>query len=84
MKIAIIAAALIAVVTGASYALDDGVYEKVKSGEYKLFCDTGKGMKLVDPEKITGRMDGTWLFVENGYANACRVDKGEALQSIAN
>ena len=52
--------------------LDGDLVHRVQTGEVVLKCDTGEGMQVIDPKKVTGLRDGYWQFV-NGYASACEV-----------
>lgn len=52
--------------------LDGDLVHQVQAGEVVLKCDTGEGMQVIDPKKVTGLRDGYWQFV-NGYASACEV-----------
>lgn len=70
------AVALVAVFAVASIVLSipDEEVTKVINGDLILMCEIkGKGITQIDPEKIAGREDGYWLFV-NGKAKSCYVD----------
>lgn len=48
-----------------------GELRAVKSGEAKLVCDMKGGVRVIDPSKVVGLMDDTWIFA-NGHAKNCR------------
>lgn len=74
IAVAVTLTALVLVNSVVAY-YDDRLYKRVVSGQYKLSCDTGKGLEPIAPEKIVGKVEDTWLFTENGYAKACKVKK---------
>lgn len=74
--VSVYAVALVATFTVAFVVFNkpDETVTKVISGELTLMCELEeKGVTQIDPEKITGREDGYWLFV-NGKAKSCYVD----------
>lgn len=57
-----------------SYQTKDKQAELVINGDLTLMCEIkGKGVTQIEPDKITGREDGYWVFV-NGKAKSCYVD----------
>ena len=74
--LAVIAAAVLGsiAVHYTSNWLDGGIVQDVQSGSVVLSCDTGEGMKRVEPSKVAGLVDGMWIFV-NGAAKQCEVSK---------
>ena len=59
--------AVLALAVSVNEVINDSVDARVMTGEYELWCDFGKGMVKVDREKITGTLNGKWIFT-NGYA----------------
>lgn len=51
---------------------DGSTFRDVKSGKVKLYCDTGRGHLIIDPNKITAYIDGVFYF-NNGYATKCEL-----------
>ena len=43
------------------------------SGKATLTCLIGKEEKLINPDMITGNIEGVWQF-KNGYASQCRFE----------
>lgn len=52
--------------------IEGSTHRDVKSGKAKLYCDTGKGQLIIDPNKITAYIDGVFYF-NNGYATKCEL-----------
>ena len=52
--------------------IEGSTHRDVKSGKAKLYCDTGKGHLIIDPNKITAYIDGVFYF-NNGYATKCEL-----------
>lgn len=77
MKLALFAIATILVASFSLYAQNEQVQttqlERVQSGEGILRCEMRDGTRDIDPEKVIGRHDSTWLFVDKGYAKSCIV-----------
>ena len=67
----VIAAGFVAVNYGFSADL-----RAVQSGELTLVCFMKDGERTIEPNKVTGLMDGVWLFENNGHARNCKVIKG--------
>lgn len=65
---------LIALVTRTAIIdyIDGSTFRDVKSGKVKLYCDTGRGHLIIDPNKITAYIDGVFYF-NNGYATKCEL-----------
>ena len=51
---------------------DGKTLREAKSGKVKLYCDTGRGHLIIDPNKITAYIDGVFYF-NNGYATKCEL-----------
>lgn len=51
-----------------------GDLRKVQSGELELRCVINDEARTIKPSKVTGLMDGVWLF-DNGHARNCEVVK---------
>ncbi len=49
---------------------------KVQSGDVELVCVMKDGERVIDGGKVTGRIDGKWIFEGGGYAGNCRIIKG--------
>ena len=47
---------------------------KVQSGEVELVCVMKDGERTIAPSRVTGFVDGVWLF-DNGHAINCEVVK---------
>ena len=77
MKLALFAIATILAASFSLYAKNEAIQttqlERVQSGEDILRCDFKDGTRDVEPSKIVGRHDSTWLFVDKGYAKSCIV-----------
>ena len=58
-----------------NYAVS-GPLRAVQSGELTLVCVMKDGGRVIDGSKVTGHIDGKWLFEGGGYAGNCRVVKG--------
>lgn len=72
-----LAAILIAIIFGLLHYLDKPERERlaqVQSGEVELVCLMKDGERVIEPEMVTGFLDGTWLF-KNGSAKRCRIIK---------
>lgn len=52
--------------------IEGSTYRDVKSGKVKLYCDTGRGHLIIDPNKITAYIDGVFYF-NNRYATKCEL-----------
>lgn len=52
--------------------IDGSTYRDVKSGKAKLYCDTGRGRLIIDPNKLTAYIDEVFYF-KNGYATKCEL-----------
>lgn len=53
-----------------------GELREVQSGEVELVCVMKDGERVTDGSKVTGRIDGKWIFEGGGYAGNCRIIKG--------
>lgn len=54
-----------------------GDLRAVQSGELTLVCVMKDDERVIDGSKVTGRIDGKWIFEGGGYAGNCKVIKGE-------
>lgn len=52
-----------------------GELRAVQSGEVELVCVMKDGERVIDGSKVTGRIDGKWIFEGGGYAGNCEVVK---------
>ena len=52
-----------------------GELRAVQSGEVELVCVMRGDARTINPNQVTGLMDGVWLF-SNGHARNCEVIKG--------
>lgn len=52
--------------------MDGSTLREVKSGKVKLYCDTGRGQLIIDPNKLTAYIDEVFYF-NNGYATKCEL-----------
>lgn len=52
-----------------------GDLRAVQSGEVELVCVMRDEARTINPNQVTGLMDGVWLF-DNGHARNCEVVKG--------
>ena len=52
--------------------IEGSTYRDIKTGKAKLYCDTGRGRLIIDPNKITAYIDGVFYF-NNGYATKCEL-----------
>lgn len=74
--VAVFVVALVAVYVVAFivFSIHDEEVTKVINGDLVLMCEIkGKGVTQIEPEKVTGREDGYWVFV-NGKAKSCYID----------
>lgn len=69
--------AMAVAITAISYALDADL-RAVQRGELTLVCEMKDGERVIDPEMVTGLLDGVWVF-KNGYARNCKVIKGRSV-----
>lgn len=54
----------------------NGDLRAVQAGEVELVCVMKDGERVIDGDKVTGRIDGKWIF-ENGHASNCAmVERG--------
>ena len=53
-----------------------GELRAVQSGEVTLVCVMKDGDRVIDGDKVTGRIDGKWTFDDGGYAGNCEVVRG--------
>lgn len=67
--------AVAVVISTISYALDADL-RAVQSGEAALVCIMKDGDRVIAPSRVTGFVDGVWLF-DNGHARNCEVVKRE-------
>ena len=51
-----------------------GELRSVQSGDVELVCVMKDGERVIDGSKVTGLMDGVWVF-QNGHARNCEVIK---------
>lgn len=63
----------VAVAAAISYALDADL-RGVQSGELTLVCVMKDGDRVIAASRVTGFVDGVWLF-DNGHARNCEVVK---------
>lgn len=63
-----------AAIAAISYAFDADL-RAVQRGEVKLVCVMKEGERVIEPARVTGFIDDTWIF-DNGYAKNCKVIKG--------
>lgn len=74
MKLALFTIATILAASFSLYAQTEAIQttqlERVQSGEDILRCEMRDGTRDIDPEKVIGRHDSTWLF-DNGSAKSC-------------
>lgn len=57
------------------YKMNAVVFDKVKSGEYRLSCNLSEDRyTIVDKDKIVDRHDDVWIFT-NGYSKTCTILK---------
>lgn len=56
-----------------NYALDADV-RAAQAGEAALVCVMKDGARVIEPSRIVGRIEGTWLF-DNGQARNCEIKK---------
>ncbi len=56
-----------------------GELRSVQSGEVELVCVMKDGERVIDGGKVTGRIDGKWIFEGSGFAGNCRIIKGGEL-----
>mgnify|MGYP001268909935 CR=1 FL=1 len=61
------------IVCGLAYikVSDMAIYNSVKSGELTLECAMHDGIRIINPELVTGYSDGVWEF-ENGLSKSCK------------
>jgi len=52
-----------------------GDLRAVQAGEVTLVCVMKDGERVIDGSKVTGRIDGKWIFEGGGYAGNCRIIK---------
>lgn len=62
------------VVVGFAYTKvsDHMLVKSVKQGDKILTCHIGSEDKQIEPEKVTGFIEGVWLF-SNGSASQCKI-----------
>lgn len=53
-----------------------GELRAVQSGEVELVCVMKDGERVIDGGKVTGRIDGKWIFEGGGCAVNCRIIEG--------
>lgn len=70
----VVASLIVAAVTSV-YIADARQVRSVQDGSVVLRCHFGDGMRDVPADRVTGLMDGVWLF-SNGHARNCAVIKG--------
>ena len=69
----VLGVAMAVMATAISYALDADL-RAVQRGEVKLVCTFKDGERVIEPEMVTGLIDGVWVF-SNGYARNCEIIK---------
>ena len=65
----VVASLIVAAVTSVCIA-DVRIVENVQNGNATLICHFADGLREVSGERVTGLMDGVWLF-ERGHAKNC-------------
>lgn len=53
-----------------------GDLRAVQAGEVALVCVMKDGERTIDGSKVTGRIDGKWIFEGGGFAGNCKLIKG--------
>ena len=48
----------------------------VQSGDVELVCVMKNGERVIDGNKVAGRIGSKWTFNDGGYASNCRVIEG--------
>ena len=78
-RLALFAAGFAAAVaiTALNYIFDADL-RAVQRGELTLVCTIKDGERAIDPARVTGFIDDTWIF-DNGYAKNCKVIKGRSV-----
>ena len=71
----LVGVAMAVAITAINYIFDADL-RAVQRGELTLVCTFKDGERAIDPARVTGYIDDTWIF-DNGYAKNCKVIKGK-------
>ena len=70
----LVGVAMVVAITAINYIFDANL-RAVQRGELTLVCTFKDGERSIDPARVTGFIDDTWIF-DNGYAKNCKVIRG--------
>ena len=70
----LVGVAMAVAITAINYIFDADL-RAVQRGEQTLVCTLKDGERAIDPARVTGFIDDTWIF-DNGYAKNCKVIRG--------
>lgn len=70
----LLVSAIIGLIILLNIVLSDNTLEQAQAGVITLQCHMKDGVRVIDPGKVVGLVDGVWVF-ENGSAKSCEVIK---------